>query len=121
VRYEREPVDTTTPEVLFEKAWVRALLDRTMARVEAESEGDLRGGRLPRLRSFLTGDGPEASYAELAAEWGVGESAVRVAVHRLRRRFGALLREEVGRTVDQAADVEGEIRYLLTVAARPPS
>jgi RNA polymerase sigma-70 factor (ECF subfamily) len=52
---------------------------------------------------------------------GEGESAVRVAVHRLRRRFGALLREEVGRTVDQAADVEGEIRYLLAVAARSPS
>ncbi|HSD27981.1 MAG TPA: sigma-70 family RNA polymerase sigma factor [Vicinamibacteria bacterium] len=121
LRYEREPVDSVTPEVLFEKAWVRALLDRALARLEAESDGDLRGGRFADLRGFLTGEGPEATYAELAAEWGVGESAVRVAVHRLRRRFGALLREEVGRTVDQAADVEGEIRYLLAVAARSPS
>ncbi len=47
------------------------------------------------------------------------ESAVRVAVHRLRRRLGALLREEVGRTVEHPGDVEEEIRYLLTVAARP--
>lgn len=120
LRYEREPVDSVTPEVLFEKAWVRALLDRALARLEAEADRDLRGGRFARLRSFLTGDGPEATYAELAAEWGVGESAVRVAVHRLRRRFGALLREEVARTVDEA-DVEGEIRYLLAVAARSPS
>jgi RNA polymerase sigma-70 factor (ECF subfamily) len=119
-RYEREPMDSVTPEVLFEKAWVRALLDRALARLEVEADGDLRGGRFARLRSFLTGDGPEATYADLAAEWGVGESAVRVAVHRLRRRFGALLREEVARTVDEG-DVEGEIRYLLAVAARSPS
>jgi RNA polymerase sigma-70 factor (ECF subfamily) len=108
------------PEVLFEGLGPSAAGPR-LARLEAESAGDLCGRRFASLRSFLTGDGPEATYAELAADWGVGESAVRVAVHRLRRRFGALLGEEVGRTVDQAADVDGEIRYLLTVAARPPS
>lgn len=119
-RYEREPVDAVTPEVLFERAWVRAVLDRALARLESEGDGELRSGRFARLRSFLTGDGPEATYAEIAREWGVGESAVRVAVHRLRRRFGALLREEVGRTVETPRDVEEEIRYLLTVAG-PPS
>jgi RNA polymerase sigma-70 factor (ECF subfamily) len=118
VRYEREPVDSVTPEVLFEKAWVRALLDRSLARLEAEGNGDLQGGRFARLRPFLTGDGPEATYAEIAREWGVGESAVRVAVHRLRRRFGALLREEVGRTVEQPGEVEEEIRHLLAIASR---
>jgi RNA polymerase sigma-70 factor (ECF subfamily) len=120
-RYEREPVDSVTPEVLFEKAWVQAVLDRALGRLEAEANGDLREGRFARLRSFLTVDGPEATYAEISREWGVGESAVRVAVHRLRRRFGALLREEVGRTVDQAGDVEKEIRHLLAVAGRSPS
>ena len=118
VRYEREPVDAVTPEVLFERAWVRAVLDRALARLEAESERELRGERFARLRSFLTGDGPEATYAEIAREWGVGESAVRVAVHRLRRRFGAVLRDEVGRTVEDPAEVEEEIRHLLAVAGR---
>lgn len=51
----------------------------------------------------------------------MGEPAVRVAVHRLRRRFGALLREEVGRTVAEPGDVETEVRHLLTVAARSPT
>jgi RNA polymerase sigma-70 factor (ECF subfamily) len=120
-RYGREPVDSVTPEVLFERAWVQAVLDRALARLEAESEGDLRGARFARLKPFLTGDGPEATSAEVAQEWGVGETAVRVAVHRLRRRFGALLREEVGRTVDEPRDVEEEIRYLLTVASRSPA
>ena len=115
-RYDREPVDSVTPEVLFERAWVRAVLDRALTRLESESDDDLRGERFARLRSFLTGDGPGATYAEIAQEWGVGESAVRVAVHRLRRRFGAALREEVGRTVSEPGDVEEEIRYLLTVA-----
>ena len=118
VLYGREPVDSVTPEVLFERAWVRAVLDRALARLESESDDDLRGERFARLRSFLTGDGPEATYAEIAQEWGVGESAVRVAVHRLRRRFGAALREEVGRTVDAPGEVEEEIRYLLTVAGQ---
>jgi RNA polymerase sigma factor (sigma-70 family) len=116
VRYEREPVDAVTPEVLFERAWVRAVLDRALARLEAEAERELRGERFAQLRSFLVGDGPEATYAELAHEWRVGESAVRVAVHRLRRRFGAVLREEVGQTLQEPGDVEEEIRYLLTVA-----
>jgi RNA polymerase sigma factor (sigma-70 family) len=118
VRYEREPADVLTPEVLFERTWVRAVLDRALARLEAESERELRGERFARLRPFLTGDGPEATCAEIAREWGVGESAVRVAVHRLRRRFGAVLREEVGRTVEDPAEVDDEIRYLLTVAGQ---
>jgi RNA polymerase sigma-70 factor (ECF subfamily) len=115
-RYERELADALTPEVLFERAWVRAVLDRALARLEAESDGDLRGRRFVRLRSFLTGDGPDATYAEIAREWGVGEPAVRVAVHRLRRRFGAVLREEVGGTVEDPRDVEAEIRHLLAIA-----
>jgi RNA polymerase sigma-70 factor (ECF subfamily) len=119
VLYEREPADSATPEILFEKAWVRSLLDRAMARLEQESEDAVRGGRFTRLKPFLSGEGAEVTYADLAQDWGVGESAVRVAVHRLRRRFGALLREEVGRTVEHPGDVEEEIRYLLTVAARP--
>jgi RNA polymerase sigma-70 factor (ECF subfamily) len=115
-RYEREPVHAVTPEVLFERAWVRAVLDRALARLEAESIGEHHGGRFARLRPFLTGDGPDATYAEIATEWGVGESAVRVAVHRLRRRFGAVLREEVGGTVEDPKDVDAEIRDLLALA-----
>jgi RNA polymerase sigma factor (sigma-70 family) len=116
VRYGREPVDAVTPDVLFERAWVRAVLDRALARLEAESDGEIQGGRFARLRPFLTGDGPDATYAEIAREWGVGESAVRVAVHRLRRRFGAALREEVSGTVEDPRDVEAEIRHLLAIA-----
>jgi RNA polymerase sigma factor (sigma-70 family) len=116
IRYGLEPADAVTPEVLFERAWVRAVLDRALERLQAQSEGELQADRFARLRPLLTGDGPDATYAEIAREWGVGEPAVRVAVHRLRRRFGAALREEVGRTVEDPRDVEEEIRHLLAVA-----
>ena len=119
-RYAREPVDSVTPEVLFERAWVQAVLDQTLARLDTEGAGDLKGNRIAQLRPYLTGDEREATYAQIAVEWGVGEPAVRVALHRLRRRFGALLREEVGRTVSDPGDVEAEVRHLLTVAAGAP-
>lgn len=118
VLYGREPVESVTPETLFERAWVRAVLDRTLDRLAAEHQGDLRGRRIARLRPFLTQDGAPVTYAEVAREWGVGEAAVRVAVHRLRRRFARLLRQEVGRTVAKPSDVDEEIRYLLAVASR---
>jgi RNA polymerase sigma-70 factor (ECF subfamily) len=116
--YGREPAESVTPETLFERTWVRAVLDRTLDRLAAEHEGDLRGRRFARLRPFLTEDGAAVTYAEVAREWGVGEAAVRVAVHRLRRRFARLLRQEVGRTVAEPTDVEEEIRYLLAIASR---
>ena len=119
-RYARQPVDSVTPEVLFERAWVQAVLDQTLARLDAEGAGDLKGDRVAQLRPYLTGDGSEVTNAAIAAAWGVGEPAVRVALHRLRRRFGALLREAVGRTVADAGDWEAEVRHLLTVASRAP-
>jgi uncharacterized paraquat-inducible protein A len=72
-----------------------SLSDRALARLEAEGKGALQGDRFARLRPFLTGGRSDATYAGIAREWGVGESAVRVAVHRLRKRFGEVLREEM--------------------------
>jgi RNA polymerase sigma-70 factor (ECF subfamily) len=118
VLYGREPAEPVTPETLFERAWVRTVLDRTLGRLAAEHQGDLRADRFARLKPFLTGEGGSATYAEVAREWGVGEAAVRVAVHRLRKRFAHLLREEVGRTVAEPGEVDEEIRYLLEVASR---
>lgn len=116
--YGREPAEAETPETLFERAWVRTVLDRALERLAGEHQGELRSDRFVRLRPFLAGDTASPTYAEVAREWGAGEPAVRVAVHRLRRRFADLLREEVGRTVTDPGDVEQEIRYLLSVASR---
>ena len=114
-RLAAQPQDPVTPEVLFERSWAQTVMGRVHERLEQEAARRGTADRLARLRPFLAGSEAEASYAEVAREWGVGEPAVRVALHRLRRRFAELLRQEIGRTVDSAAEIDDEIRYLLGV------
>lgn len=114
-RYRFEPADALTPETLFERKWAMTVLERTLRRLEEESSEDQKARRFEALRAHLTGDAPAASYRELGETLGVSEDAVKVAVHRLRRRFGELLREEIADTVDDSGEVDDEIRYLLGV------
>lgn len=106
----RAPADTVTPEVLFEREWAASVLRRCLERLREEhADSD----RFEALKPFLVGEGP-AGYAGVARELGLREPSVRVAVHRLRKRFCAVLREEVERTVTRPADVDDEIRWLLS-------
>jgi RNA polymerase sigma factor (sigma-70 family) len=118
-RYSLEPVESSTPETLFERAWAESVLARALERLEAEvAETDGRE-RFEQLKAHLTGDETGTPYRDLARAWGVGETAVRAAVHRLRKRFGRILRDEVAATVlDDPAAVGEELRHLLTVAGR---
>ena len=67
------------------------------------------------LKPFLAGAEQRVPYARLAADLGMSEGAVKEAIHRLRRRFAQSLREEIARTVASPAQIEEELRYLLTV------
>ena len=69
--------------------------------------------RLELLEGFLTGEGEDLRYKDVAEQLGMTEGAVKVAVHRLRQRFGKMLREEVARTLNDPADVDDEIRHLF--------
>jgi RNA polymerase sigma-70 factor (ECF subfamily) len=86
---------------------------RVFQRLEQEAARRGKRDRLSRLRPFLAGSEPEKTYAAIAQEWGVGESAVRVALYRLRKRFLAILREEITRTVESPAEMDDEVRYVL--------
>jgi len=86
------PVDTVTPEDLLERRQAREAVERALVRLREEMERAGQGRRLARLMGRLTGD-PD-SFGPIAREWGVGRSAVRVALHRARKRLAALLREE---------------------------
>jgi RNA polymerase sigma-70 factor (ECF subfamily) len=86
------PVDTETPEDLLQRRQTREAVERALGRLREEMERAGQGHRLARLMGRLTGD-PD-SFGPIAREWGVGRSAVRVALHRVRRRLAALLREE---------------------------
>jgi RNA polymerase sigma factor (sigma-70 family) len=100
--------DALTPDQAFDKQWALTVVERALRALRD-------GGEPEELMPFLTGD---ASYAELAAKRGTSEGALRVAVHRLRRRFRDRLRDIVAETVD-ADDVDDEIRFLIAaVSAR---
>jgi RNA polymerase sigma-70 factor (ECF subfamily) len=85
-----------TPEILLGRRQVAAALERAARRLAEEHRAAGRSERFARLNACLQDDRTTETYAALAAEWGVGESAVRVAVHRLRRRLAEMLREELG-------------------------
>jgi RNA polymerase sigma-70 factor (ECF subfamily) len=112
-RLRLEPIDRLTPEAVFERQWAAAVLARCLERLREEQSASGGRERFDRLKAFLTGDGVSADYAALARELGLSDSTLRVAVHRLRRRFAAVLRDEVARTVADPADVDGEIRFML--------
>jgi len=114
-RYRLEPVCDVTPEKLFERQWALAVLEQVLARLEAECVA-LDGGsaRFAVLKQYLTGGGSSGGYAESAAALGLSVGAVKTAVHRLRRRYRLLLREEIAQTVADPEAVDDEIRYLLS-------
>jgi len=112
-RLRLEPVDHLTPEAIFERQWVAAVLARCVERLRAEQSASGTRARFERLKPFLTGEGTPSDYAGLAPELGLGTSTVRVAVHRLRRRFAEVLRDEVAGTLAGSDGVEAEIRWML--------
>jgi RNA polymerase sigma-70 factor (ECF subfamily) len=113
-RWRREPVDRLTPEAIFERQWAAAMLARCLARLREEYDEPDRRGRFENLKPYLVAGGSDAGYEGLARELGTSEATARVAVHRLRKRFAVVMREEVARTVASPGDVDAEIRWLLT-------
>lgn len=117
-RYACEPATGLTPERAFEQRWVITLLERVLARIEAEAKAEGMGERFEALRGFLVEDRGAVAFAEIAGRLNMTEAAVKGVVRRLRARYRELLREEVAQTVEDPADVDAEIRYLLGLFAQ---
>ncbi|MEE8583344.1 MAG: sigma-70 family RNA polymerase sigma factor [Acidobacteriota bacterium] len=103
-----------SPEKIFERRWAAALVEQVFSRMRQDAQ---RAGRLKafeRIKAFLTGEAAGVRYQDVAEELDLSEAAVKVRVHRLRRRFGDLLRQEVAQTVQSPDQVEAEIRYLFS-------
>jgi len=116
-RYQREPAHDETPERIFERRWALALLDRVVERLRNEFLVQGRSEHFERLKVFLLAQS-EAPYVALAREMNMSEGALKVAIHRLRKRYRELFRQEIADTVANPADVESELRFLATVLAR---
>jgi DNA-directed RNA polymerase specialized sigma24 family protein len=112
-RYQLANTAALTPEQLYERTWALMLLERARAALRRQYEASGRGALFAAIEGGLPGAAPARPGADVARELGKSEEAVRVAVHRLRKEFGDLLREEVGRTVCSAEDVDAELRDLL--------
>jgi RNA polymerase sigma factor (sigma-70 family) len=113
-RYQREPAHYETPERIFERRWALGLLDRVVERLRNEFVRHGRPEHFERLKVFLLGQS-DAPYAELAREMNTSEGALKVAIHRLRKRYRELFRQEIADTVADPADVESELRFLAGV------
>ena len=116
-RYQLEPSHNHTPERIFERQWALTLLDRALTKLRTEFASAEKIELFGHLRMFLGGSKSTVPYREIGRQLDMSEGAVKVAVHRMRRRYRALLREEVQHTVAAAEDVDAELRQLFDILA----
>ncbi len=113
-RYAREPADSLTPEGMYERRWALLVLDRTGEKLAAwfRKGGSDKAERYEALRPLLSGEG-NATYRDVGLRLGMSETAVKVAVHRMRQRYREILRAEIADTVDDPRYVDDEIARLM--------
>jgi RNA polymerase sigma-70 factor (ECF subfamily) len=110
--------DTLTPESLFERQWALGVIERGLTKLRAECVEAGKEAAFTHLHEYVMGDRQSGGYARVARALGTTEGAVRVTIHRLRRRMRELLRIEVAFTVSDDSEIEDEVRYLIDVLTR---
>lgn len=113
-RYRLEPADNRTAEMLYQRQWAMTLLDRVRGNLRAEFDKDGKSALFKCLEVHLTGERSAATYAETAKKLDMTEAAFKMAVSRLRKRFHRQLREEVAQTVATEAEIDDEIRAMMS-------
>ena len=106
-----------TPDEVYDRQWALTLLDLTLNRLKAEFAATGRAGDFDKVKGCLMAEHGTIDYAAIAQHLGVNTGAARVAVHRLRKRFRQLYREEIAQTLADGADLDGELRHLAAALA----
>ena len=114
-RYQLEPADLETPERQFMRQWALTVLKQAMNALQQECEANDKAPLFREAKNLISGERHAAAYTQISRNLQMAEGAVRVAVHRLRQRYGELLRREVAHTVNSEAEVDEELRYLFQV------
>ena len=114
-RYRLEPIDPLDAAKLYERRWVTTLFEQVLARLEQEFRDSGKGGVFDQLKSSLLAEEPGLSYGELGMQLGLSEDAVKQTVHRMRRRYRELFREEIAQTVAGPGEVEDELSHIFAV------
>lgn len=115
--YSHEPVDSVTPERMFERRWAFTLVERVLARLKTEYAAGAKRRLFEKLELGLTREVTQEMCAEWAVALEMSDGAVKAALHRFRRRYGKMLREEIAQTVATPEELDEEIRYLCTLMA----
>lgn len=114
-RYATEPVDAMSPDKIFERRWAMTLLAQARSRLEEEYSVAGKRELYRELSRFDAAEGEGLSYAKAASQLSMPENTLKSAVHRLRRRYRELLREEIAQTVASPLEIDDEISYMLSV------
>lgn len=112
--FQQELAVSVSPERLYDKRWAITLLNRAMDRLGADYAASGKGELFEQLKSLLLAEGSVEIYREMSAQSGLSEGATKVAVHRLRQRFRDAVRAEIAQTVATPAEVDEELRWLMT-------
>lgn len=116
-RYAHEPIDSLTPELLYERRWALTVIENVFATLRAEMEHAGKGELFETLKDLLSPDARHVSYSEAGARLGLSEDAVKMTIYRLRKRYRTLLRAQIAATVGSGAEVEAEIRDLFRIVS----
>ena len=111
-RYRLEPADPVTPEMLFERRWAFTVLERAVERMRQEYSASEKADLFEELKEFLSNQ-KALPHEAIAAKYGISVGAVGVTIHRLRKRYAEVLREEIAHTVSTPEEVDDEIRHLI--------
>ena len=114
-RLEMEPADPVTAEQIYERRWASTVLERVLSRSKDEYRAAGNAALFDSLKQLLPDEPGAPSQADIAAQLGMTENAVRQAFYRFRQRYQSLLREEIAHTVATPGDVEDELRHLIAV------
>ena len=116
--YGRDGNHELNAEELYERTWALQFLEQVRTRLRQTFAQEGKADRFDALERFLPGEEDPPSYAQAAAQLGVPEGTLKSEVHRLKRRYGELLRQEVAHTVASPGQIDDELRYLIRVLGR---
>jgi RNA polymerase sigma-70 factor (ECF subfamily) len=116
-RYQINPAHELSPDKLYDRAWAVVVLERVITRLRDENDAEGKASQYEQLRPFLMMGKSEIPYPQATAALKMTEGAVRVCVHRLRRRYRELLRAEIAQTLANPAQAEEEMQALFSALA----
>jgi RNA polymerase sigma factor (sigma-70 family) len=116
-RYRLEPADPVSPEILFERRWAMTVLERAVDRLREEYAVSEKADLFEELKEFLSNQ-KSLPHETIASKYNISVGAVGVSIHRLRKRYAEVLRDEIAHTVSTPEDIDDEVRHLIAAVGR---